>query len=271
MRRLSFLAVCMIAGMGFSIPAFVHAQEKTSPANIAEIKYDESLWSEVVLELYSRGTKILDPQTQLDIAPSPANDSEQTKRDLDTLAEYARTKRSDKVVEKILFENKPIAVVELFVAGGYLDKASNAKTYQLIEMADHEMQYFTVKYKKQFLRPRPNALRPELELVIPNPGHPAYPSGHGGQSWLVGLILSDIDPENKDAYMKFAKSIGVRREIAGVHYPSDTAAGVHLAEQVFRKLMENKTFAKKLSDSKESYVKPDLSKAYVVTELDETK
>lgn len=269
--RLGFLVFCAVVGMGFSQSNVAYAQEKEPVSSINDIKFDETLWAQNVLDIFYRDTRILDKETSFDIALPPANDSEQTVNDLDALVVLSKTKRSKSIVDRILLENKPFTIMEIFARSAYLDKVDNVKTYALIELADYEMQYFTVKYKKKFMRPRPNVLRHNLDTAIPNPPHPAYPSGHAGQSWLAGLILSEIDSDNKDAYMKFAESVGFRREIAGVHYHSDSLAGRHLAEQVFAKLMDNKAFVKKFNDAKQSFVKPDLSKAYVVTEFDKTK
>lgn len=269
--RFGFIVFCVCFGMSLFHSGAVHAQAKSPNVKINDIKFDETLWSQTVLDILNRGTSIIDKDTLFDVPPPPENDSEQTLKDLDDLVVLSKTKRSQAVIDRILLENRPLTIMEIFARSRYLDKADNVKTYALIEMADYEMQYFTVKYKKHYLRPRPNVLRADLDTVISNPPHPAYPSGHAGQSWLAGLILSYIDPDDKAAYMKFSESVGFRREIAGVHYHSDSLAGRHLAEQVFEKLMENKVFVKKINDAKESFVKPDLSQAYVVTEFDDVK
>lgn len=261
----------LVGAMFFAAPLSSAAQDKTPPENIATLKYDERLWEQNLLDLLAQGTKIVPVETEFEIALPPENDSAQTTAELDFLENLAQTKRTSAVLGMIQFENANVPIADIFSNGGYFDRVNNAKTYDMILMADAEITYFILKSKKHFLRPRPNTLRPSLATAIPNPPHPAYVSGHGAQSWLTGLVLSYMDEPNKDSYMKFAKSVGFRREIAGVHYPSDAVAGRKLAEQLFAKLMENKAFAKKMDDAKLSYVKPDFSKAYVVTEFDDEK
>lgn len=236
--------------------------------NIDDLRYDESLWDDSMLAILVEGTKVVDKDSVFEIVPPPVNSSVETRVELDYLETLSQTLRTPEILKMIYFENSGAPMGDIFVHGGYLAWANNKKLLPLLEVADHDMRYFTIKHKKQFLRPRPITLRPELTPAIATPPHPAYPSGHGGQSWLVGLLLSYVDSENADVYMKFAKSVGFRREIAGVHYPSDSAQGRRLAEQIFVKLLENGVFAKKLAKAKQAYVKPDFSKAYVVTEFD---
>jgi len=53
----------------------------------------------------------------------------------------------------------------------------------------------------------------------------SYPSGHTHASWLVGMILTAIDPANTEGIMKVAFELGQSRVIVGFHYQSDVDAG----------------------------------------------
>ena len=65
------------------------------------------------------------------------------------------------------------------------------------------------------------------------PGHPSYPSGHATQSHLVALIYASMFPQLRDDLIKAAAGIAHRRVVAGLHFPSDSDAGVKLAQQLF--------------------------------------
>ncbi|WP_305971625.1 MULTISPECIES: phosphatase PAP2 family protein [unclassified Mameliella] len=86
-------------------------------------------------------------------------------------------------------------------------------------------------YKTRYTRPRPshvdNALRPFIGI----PPHPSYPSNHAFQDTCVALVLSRAIPEYTATQELFhvAQRIGENREYAGLHYKSDTEAGVELA------------------------------------------
>ena len=67
-------------------------------------------------------------------------------------------------------------------------------------------------------------------------------------------MLSELDPKNRAVYLQAAKRIARNREIAGLHYPSDSKAGVILAGQLFKKLMKNPDFAERLKIAKTEWV-----------------
>ncbi|WP_442865101.1 hypothetical protein [Bosea sp. NBC_00550] len=82
---------------------------------------------------------------------------------------------------------------------------------------------------------------------IDPPGHPAYPSGHATQSFLIAKCLEHVvpvalgpqpDPNNPNhvqpsPFWLLAERIAKLREVLGVHYPSDTRGGLRLAEGAF--------------------------------------
>ena len=53
----------------------------------------------------------------------------------------------------------------------------------------------------------------------------AYPSGHATHGMVYAMILAEIAPEQRPALLQRGREIGWNRVIAGVHYPSDIAAG----------------------------------------------
>jgi hypothetical protein len=72
---------------------------------------------------------------------------------------------------------------------------------------------------------------------VPVPGHASYPSGHSTQAHLIahcaGLVLpTAVQTVLQTNLGALADRIGRNREIAGLHYPTDTAAGVTLAHGI---------------------------------------
>jgi membrane-associated phospholipid phosphatase len=91
---------------------------------------------------------------------------------------------------------------------------------------------FVAMYFKNFYsRPRPSQLCPALLPPIEIPGHASFPSGHSTQAHLMALCMNDVLnglPQQAtmiDDLWTLADCIARNREIAGLHYPSDTAAG----------------------------------------------
>ena len=84
--------------------------------------------------------------------------------------------------------------------------------------------------------------------MIPTPPHASYPSNHALQSQLVALALTALFT---DAAVRkavggvldaLADRIAANREVAGVHFQSDTRAGQKLAADILPLLRATKTY-----------------------------
>ena len=142
----------------------------------------------------------------------------------------------------------------------------------MLIVADALTALITMHYKAHFNRPRPTQIVPKLMSPIQHGGHASYPSGHSTQAHAFARLLREVippsldlpvpDEETESEHTKKAASarakkiasvhskqtaietsLGVladriarNREIAGLHYPSDTAAGVKLAAQITEKI-----------------------------------
>jgi Subtilase family/PAP2 superfamily len=133
----------------------------------------------------------------------------------------------------------------LFEAGEISDKYQNAllispethpRTWQLMNVMSDVALVPVMHYKRKFMRARPNQMEPRIEPLIPVPGHPAYPSGHATQNFLIAHALSEVigdDAELIARVFAIARGVAENREWAGVHYQSDTRAGEKLAADLF--------------------------------------
>ncbi len=94
-------------------------------------------------------------------------------------------------------------------------------------------------FKAKFNRARPRQYSDDVAQSIDLPGHPAYPSGHSTDAHTLALLLAEIWPEKKTQLLSIAFQIAMNREIAGVHYRSDTSVGYLLAQQIVALLPRN--------------------------------
>jgi hypothetical protein len=83
--------------------------------------------------------------------------------------------------------------------------------------------------KALYGRKRPHVVNAQVSPVIEVPWHSAYPSGHAAQAALLANIFSLANPDARSRLQALGLRVGRNREIAGVHYPSDTTAGRRLA------------------------------------------
>lgn len=105
----------------------------------------------------------------------------------------------------------------------------------------------TFATKLAFKRGRPGAccgqaVEPMFQGTVLDPHHPAYPSGHSTQSHAVAMVLAELVPGAANSLMAAAGQTALNREIAGLHYPSDSAAGARLARRLLDLLLANDAF-----------------------------
>jgi PAP2 superfamily len=107
----------------------------------------------------------------------------------------------------------------------------------------------TFTFKRLFLRARPGRMCQSLTPMFPRehpsyPGHPSYPSGHATTMYAWAYLLSAklARPHHHQQFspllLSVAASVAEGREWAGVHYPSDTQAGMTLGAQIAHAILE---------------------------------
>jgi hypothetical protein len=126
-----------------------------------------------------------------------------------------------------------------------ISRRSHPQTYLLLKIAARVAEFTMVPLKARYNRVRPSQLYPRLFPPIDVPNHAAYPSGHAMSARMMAFAMVDVVPEMEDAPEHLSLRIAVNREVAGLHYPSDTAAGISAAAQAFG-ILKNLTWYKKV-------------------------
>jgi len=96
--------------------------------------------------------------------------------------------------------------------------------------------------KKRFARERPFRRNKELTPCLGRIAGLSYPSGHATVSRLFALLLSDLDPARRAAFMARADQAALNRVIGGVHHPSDIEAGKLLGNAIYADLQQTPSF-----------------------------
>lgn len=164
--------------------------------------------------------------------PPPENSSMQTKSDLKLLSNLAENV-SDVVLEFCKKAEKDL--VQVFV--DYL--SSNGIT----EVTNEDLNYvldqtepLLYRLKDHYNRARPNqiAYYYGVDLAVPievqNANHPAYPSGHSYEGYIMANLLAAKYPKHKNKLLKLGKNIGLSRIIVGLHYKTDHEFGCYIAK-----------------------------------------
>lgn len=207
-------------------------------AHAEGLRFDDHAWSPDLLDLLDRGPSFLPLDFDTRIAAPEAAEADATRTEIAHLHDLAHHRRTEAEVARIHLENDPsTGPADLFVQEGLLaDQAMMPATWALIDLVAGETRWFILRDKWIHQRARPSQVDPALPTVISIPPHAAYPSGHSGEAHAAAFALSLANPECADQYLAHAFAVAHRREIAGVHYRSDTLAGIALAGTVITAL-----------------------------------
>ncbi|MDO1585653.1 acid phosphatase [Rhizobium oryzicola] len=96
--------------------------------------------------------------------------------------------------------------------------------------------------KDVWKRPRPHLYSDLVKPVVPLSKSGSYPSGHTTVGTLMGIVLSNMLPEKRDAIMKRAWEYGQNRVVGGIHYPSDIEVGRISGTVIAQTIMTHEDF-----------------------------
>lgn len=133
------------------------------------------------------------------------------------------------------------------------NQSSHPATVDIVSTALRVGQFAVVHFKYKYKRPRPSQLSPRIFPLIVVPGHASYPSGHATEGMLLSLCLAELVPAAKRPLEALAHRVAKNRERAGVHYPSDSSAGVKLAYGCLERLKTCKTFLDMMAAAKREW------------------
>ena len=130
----------------------------------------------------------------------------------------------------------------LFYYTGLLGMIPSNKpwTRALMAFALQAAEFVAMHFKAEFNRIRPSSLCPGLLPPFGPPRHASFPSGHSTQCHLLSYVLLQIPAVRErfgEELVWLARRAAVNRERIGVHYRSDSTAGMHLALGVIAGLM----------------------------------
>lgn len=240
MKKIIFLVVLVIIFV-LAYLAFFGDYESVAK----ELIFDESRWDPALIVQMEGGPHYLSHDLTIDIAPPPLSSSIKTAEEV-TYLRMLEEQRTPEQETSINSQISDIEVRDFFLKQAGIDPVTKPLTLLLMKEVMNEAGFYILREKWRFQRARPYDVDPALAISITPPPHSSYPSGHGGQSWAVAIFLSEFDPKKSNLWFKVANSIGHNREIAGVHYPSDTKAGQLLSDQVMEALLDDAKFMEKL-------------------------
>jgi len=166
----------------------------------------------------------------------PRDEAETLAHEIPEVLDKIRDRTGD-TLAKIQFENTTSFFSTLFPRRLMFTATSHPATFEVLRVGVLIGRVIVMYYKAEFNRVRPPQLSAKIDPVIDVPGHPSYPSGHATQSHLIAQLFRALHPAGNDEdwqkqIVDLANDIARRREIAGVHYSSDSAVGKALGEAI---------------------------------------
>lgn len=146
------------------------------------------------------------------------------KQQLDLVANYAEL-REDRGAE-VLAQTGGGAAFWASIVG--LTAHRHKYTLELLTLAMSLATHVEMRFKHAFACPRPVDLSPQIQPMIPTPGHASWPSGHATESYMTCAVLQALIPHGdkyREQLERLAARIAVNRTVAGLHYPVDSAVG----------------------------------------------
>jgi acid phosphatase (class A) len=179
----------------------------------------------------------------------PANDSSTTMLEIDLILQKQATWTLE---EKARIKREVHLNVYLFdtVFGPWFTEKNLHATAALFQKVDDNVGPVIDSAKNYWNRPRPFLQDKRIHAPIDLPKNASYPSGHSTIGNLDAMILVVLAPDLKDRLLARGRQIGDDRIIAGVHFPSDVAAGRTLAQALFGKLTASPAFQADLAKAK---------------------
>jgi PAP2 superfamily len=86
--------------------------------------------------------------------------------------------------------------------------------------------------KVAYERPRPSQLDPTLSVALPVPASSSYPSDFAATTTAAAEVLAYIFPDRADALRGKAEQAIRSRQLAGLEFPSDAAAGGEIGSKI---------------------------------------
>lgn len=138
-----------------------------------------------------------------------------------------------------------------------ITKEDTPEIYTIIQDVASNCDSIVSPAKQKYMRWRPfmyydePTIVPEQEESHRTNG--SYPSGHTCLGWVMGLLLSDINPAAAEALLMRGFEYGQSRVIAGYHWQSDVDAGRLAASVLYVKIKNHPRFIEQLAKAKAEF------------------
>jgi membrane-associated phospholipid phosphatase len=170
------------------------------------------------------------------VGAAPAPGSADAAADLAVVLWEQRTRTPEDVARAVAEEQ--LSLEDYAAAlGTTFDAARHPLTDALLARAAAASRPCVGAAKAAHARPRPYVADARVSPAVPREPTASFPSGHATRGALLAAILAELAPDRRGALLARGAQIGHDRVVAGVHYPSDVAAGERLGLAIAEALL----------------------------------
>ncbi|MGC3958208.1 MAG: phosphatase PAP2 family protein [Verrucomicrobiota bacterium] len=174
------------------------------------------------------------------LPPPPAVESPAGRADLATVLQVQLDRTPEQVKRAQRVANQSVTSFARPVLGEWFQSKDFPKTVAIFERINRESQLIVDdQVKKKWNRTRPYLFCAAVQPIVGRPDNTSYPSGHSAAAALWGTILAAAFPEQAAAFKAQIQEAAWCRVMAGVHYPSDTAAGQMLGTAIAEAMLKS--------------------------------
>lgn len=191
------------------------------------------------------------PDLTVLLAPPPAPGSEADRADLASLLAAQAARGAEDEARAVA--DRPVDAFRFAdVLGADFTRERFPKTAELLDRLDDYVKCPVGAAKDFWRRPRPYLRDPDklLKPLFTSRGW-SYPSGHNAYGRFAAIVLAQLYPEKSAELFARGDRYGDARVTAGVHYPSDAAAGKLAGALIAATALADPGFADALAQAKQ--------------------
>jgi len=187
--------------------------------------------------------------SDFDVPPPPAHGSADDVADISTILNDQNTRTPQQCA--LAAGMKIPDFTSLYAPSGLLSASEMTAVQPFVDQISKLATDISGVFKKRYARPRPYNEDRRIQPCADKPGGAtAYPSTHATDGAVDACVLSAIFPSRAGKITAYGRYIGELRVIAGVHHPTDVAAGQALAAAICGKLAQEDDFNASVAELK---------------------
>lgn len=183
------------------------------------------------------------------LGPYPPAGSPEAAADLAVVLWEQRTRTPEEVARAGSEEELSLEDFAGALAPGF-ETGRHPRTEALLARAARAARPCIGAVKRAYARERPYVADARVAPAAERERTFSYPSGHATRGALFAAVLAELAPARREALLRRGAQIGEDRVIAGVHYPSDVAAGQRLGAEIARALLADRGFREALAQAR---------------------